>query len=324
MHLSTSTSENRDGLFSASKTHILKLAGTRLKKCVAIAPRLLVDDDPKDIHDLRVSCRRLQQVIALLFPKPRRGKSRKVLRSLRDLRRDWNACRNLDVNLDLLQEKLESPNTDRARDAWDQVREYMSELRAQEFAGARKRLRRLDLFALIEKTRQLLEAVKIETVQELNFRDSLSDTRVQWHAALTRAKSSKEPKHLHELRISGKRLRYRFEILAELGDDAAKSHEKSLKALQDELGRWHDRHVLLDFVTELNEKPDFVSDHPEVQQMLERDMGAERQNTNAAIDGILKQAEMLQLDLAEYKGAVEPEDELTPQVQSSTASHAIT
>src|SRR5918995_3048076 len=124
-----SNSENHGSVFTASKTHMLKLARTRLKKCVAIAPRLLVDDDPKDIHDLRVSCRRFQQVIALLFPKPRRGKSRKVLRSLRTVRRDWSVCRNLDVNLDLLREKLESPNADAARDAWDHVREYVLELR---------------------------------------------------------------------------------------------------------------------------------------------------------------------------------------------------
>ena len=319
-----SNSENHGSVFTASKKHILKLARTRLKKCVGIAPRLLVDDDPKDIHDLRVSSRRLQQVIGLLFPKPRRGKSRKVLRSLRDLRREWSVCRNLDVNLDLLREKLESPNTDGARDAWDHVRDYISELRAQEFAGARKRLHRMDLLALIEKTQRLLETVEIENVQDLNLRDSLADTLAEWHDALALAKSSKDPKHLHELRISGKRLRYRFEVLAELGDDAAKSHENSLKALQDELGRWHDRHVLLDFVNELNEKPDLVSDRPELHRILKGAIVAERQKNNSAIDGILKQAEMIQLDLANYKAAGEPEDDLPPEVKSSTASHAIT
>src|SRR5918994_6373705 len=202
MHLSTSNSEN---LFTASNKHMLQLAQTRLKKCVAIAPRLLVDDDSNDIHDLRVASRRLQQVVGLLFPKPRRGKSRKVLRSLRDLRREWSVCRNLDVNLDLLREKLESPNTDRARDAWDHVRDYISELRAQEFAGARKRLRRLDLLALIEKTGRLLEAVEIENVHDLNLRNSLADTHAEWHDALALVKNSKDPQHLHELRISGKR-----------------------------------------------------------------------------------------------------------------------
>jgi CHAD domain-containing protein len=115
-----------------------------------------------------------------------------------------------------------------------------------------------------------------------------------------------------------------LEVLAELGDGAATSHVKSLKALQDEFGRWHDRHVLLEFVTELNGKPECFRDQPEVQQILERDIGAERQKNNTAIDEILKQAEMLQLGLANYKPAIEPEDGLTVSVKSSNASHAIT
>ena len=311
MQLITSNFESRGSLFTASKKHMLKVAQTRLKKCVAIAPRLLVDDDPNDIHDLRVSSRRLQQVVGLLFPKPRRGKSRKVLRSLRDMRRDWSVCRNHDVNLDLLREKLESVNTDGARDAWGHIREYISELRAQEFDGARKRLRRLDLLALIKKTQRLLEAVEIENVQELKLIDALADTLAQWHEALTRAKSSKDPKHLHELRISGKRLRYLLEVLAELGDGAAESHVKSLKALQDELGRWHDWHILLQLVEKLKQKPELVRDHPEFQQILERYIDVETQKNTTMIDEILKQAEMLRPGLASYKAAVEPEERLT-------------
>ena len=323
MLLSTNNSENRDSLSSASREDILKLARTRLKRCVAIAPRLLVDDDPEDIHDLRVSSRRLQQVVALLFPKPRRRKSRKALRSIRDLRRDWSVCRNLDVNLDLLHEKLESCNAEVAREAWDHVRKYISDLRAQEFVGARKRLRRLDILDLIEKTQWLFEPVRLDDIQ-LNLRESLSDALAQWHEALTRAQGSKEPKHVHKLRISGKRLRYGFEVLAELGDDAAKSHERSFKALQDELGRWHDRHVLLDFLKELNRKPEFVRDRPELQQTLMREIEAERQKNDATVDGILKSAEVLQLDLAAHYSAVEQEDDRAPEVKLSTASQAIT
>src|SRR5918994_5596327 len=160
MYPETSPSENGVTLLRVSKKHVLKLARTRLKKYASIVPKLLVDDDPKDIHDLRVSSRRLQQVVSLLFPKPRRGKSRKVLRSLRTVRRDWSVCRNLDVNLDLLREKLDSVKANANRDAWYHLREYLSDLRAQEFTGARKRLRRMDLLALIEKTQRLLETVE--------------------------------------------------------------------------------------------------------------------------------------------------------------------
>ena len=309
MHLSTSNPENRSSYFTASTKHILKLARARLKKCVSIAPRLLVDDDPNDIHDLRVTTRRLQQVVSLLFPKPRYAKSRKVIRSLRDLRRDWSACRNLDVNLALLHEKLESLDTDEARDAWNYVRGCLVELRARELERARKRLRRLDILAFIKRTQRLLKAVEIENVQELNLEESFADILAQWHEAVAQAKSRQNPKHLHELRISGKRLRYRLEIIAELGNTAAKDQVNSLKALQDDLGRWHDWHVLLQFVGKLIEKPKFVTDHPEFQQLLERDSDGERRKNNAAIGEILKQAETIQLGFDSCK---EPLEQKTP------------
>lgn len=292
------------------KNDILRLALTRLKKCVSIAPRLLVDHDPDDIHDLRVTSRRLQQVVSLMFPKPRRAKSRKVIRSLRDLRRDWSSCRNLDVDLALLQEKLESLETDGVRDAWSYVRGCLVELRAQELDRARKRLRRLDILAFIERTQRLFKAVKIENVQGLNLEDSFADTLAEWREAVAQAKTRQNSKHLHELRISGKRLRYLLEIVAELGDTAAKDQATSLKGLQDELGRWHDCDVLLQFVEELIEKPEFVSDHPEFQQILESDIDGERRKNDAAIDEILKQAEKLQLGLNSSKAAVTPEDSL--------------
>jgi CHAD domain-containing protein len=310
MYLETSHSENAVTLLRSSKNNILKLARIRLKKCVSIAPRLLVDDDPDDIHDLRVTSRRLQQVVSLMFPKPRRAKSRKVIRSLRDLRRDWSACRNLDVNLALLQEKLESLETDGVRDAWDYVRGCLVELRAQELDRARKRLRRLDILAFIERTQRLFKAGKIENLQDLNLEESFADTLAEWHEAVAQAKSRQNPKHLHELRISGKRLRYGLEIIAELGDTAAKEQVTSLKGLQDELGRWHDCHVLLQYVEELIENTEFASDRPEFQQILERDIDGERRKNNAAMDEILKEAEKLQLGFASKEAAVTSEDSL--------------
>ena len=311
MILSTSNSEKGETILVPSRKHILKLARTRLKKCVSIAPRLLVDDDPNDIHALRVSSRRLQQILGLLFPKPRHGKSRKVTRALRDLRGDWSACRNLDVNIDLLREMLESLNTDGARDPWDYVRECIVKRRAREFERARKRLGRLDIVGLIKRTQRLFEVVKIENVRELNLEQSLAETLAEWNEAVAQAKTSQDPKRLHELRISGKRLRYRLEVLAELGERAAKSQVESLKVLQDELGRWHDRHLLLQFVTDLYNKPEFVRNHSEFGQILERDIDVESLKNNAAIEEILKQGELLQLELDNRKTAVEQEAALT-------------
>jgi CHAD domain-containing protein len=308
MHLKTGNSEKRRTPITVSKEDILKLAQRRLKKCVSIAPRLLVDDDVRDIHDLRVWSRRLQQLVGLLLPKPHRGKSRKVIQSLRNLRGDWSACRNLDVNLDLVREKLESLNTGGARNAWHYARGCIVQLRAKEFDRARRRLRRLDIVALAEGTQRLFE--KVEAESGLDLRQSLSRALDQWNEAMRQAKQSRDPQRLHVLRISGKRLRYRLEVLAELGDGDAQSRVELCKAFQDQLGRWHDWHELLQLLENLNEKPEFVRDHPEFQQMLARDIDLDRRKNSAAIDEILKQAEMLQRGLDSYKAAVEKEDGL--------------
>lgn len=316
MGLDASNSEKPDTLLTVSKTDILKLSRTRLKKGVSIAVRLLVDDDSKDIHDLRVSSRRLQQVISLLFPKPRHGKSRKVIRSLRKLRRDWSACRNFDVNLVLLEEKLESLTADGARDAWDYVRRCLLELRAQEFDRAKKRLRNLDILSFIRRTEQLFDTVKTEKLQNLDSREIFADTLTDWDEAIVQAKSNPDSKHLHEMRISGKRLRYRLEVLAEL-DNSTAEYVNSLKALQDELGRWHDWHVLLHFVTDLSEKPEFVRDHPELRQILTRDVAEEACKNNERFDPILKQAEMLQLKLGSFKDHFKASPKAQEPVSSS-------
>lgn len=164
-------------------------------------------------------------------------------------------------------------------------------LRAKEFVRARKQLRRMDINDFIQKTQRLLRAGKAENGLGSNFRQSLDQSLVQWHETLDQAKNKRDPECLHSLRLAGKRLRYRWELLAELGEGDAKSRIKSLKALQDKLGVWHDRHVLSQFLEEFIGRPNFPRDHPDLYRALELEMESERRDNDAAIDGILKQAE---------------------------------
>ncbi|MEX0804393.1 MAG: CHAD domain-containing protein [Candidatus Binatia bacterium] len=202
-----------------------------------------------------------------------------------------SACRNLDVTLTLLEEKLDSASAGTTRDAWDCVRKHTLKLRAKEFVRARKQLRRMDINDFIQKTQRLLRAGKAENGLGSNFRQSLDQSLVQWHETLDQAKNKRDPECLHSLRLAGKRLRYRWELLAELGEGDAKSRIKSLKALQDKLGVWHDRHVLSQFLEEFIGRPNFPRDHPDLYRALELEMESERRDNDAAIDGILKQAE---------------------------------
>ena len=105
------------------------------------------------------------------------------------------------------------------------------------------------------------------------------------------AKENAQADQIHALRIAGKRLRYRAELLAELGDVSVKPRVKSLKLLQDELGNWHDRYVLLQLIAECIGRPDFLVEHPEAGRALLIQMERERHKNELAVGTILKSAE---------------------------------
>src|SRR5882724_2636625 len=59
---------------------LLDLARQRLNQFVALEAKVLRGDDSEAIHDFRVSSRRLDQILAVLFFKPRPKKMRKLFR----------------------------------------------------------------------------------------------------------------------------------------------------------------------------------------------------------------------------------------------------
>jgi CHAD domain-containing protein len=79
---------------------------------------------------------------------------------------------------------------------------------------------------------------------------------------LSRASGSLEAADLHAFRIQTKRLRYRTELAADLGDGEAEAALASLKILQDELGRWHDQTELAKLAAEALSDPEFLIQHP--------------------------------------------------------------
>ena len=135
---------------------LLRMAQKRLGKYTSAFPTVLISGDAESIHDTRVASRRMQQVMNLLFPPPRSGKSRKVVRSLRKVRRALGPCRNLDVNLDLIQERLNTASSEIARDTWAQVRDATMERRAAELSRARDALKQTDIVQFISRVMTLV------------------------------------------------------------------------------------------------------------------------------------------------------------------------
>jgi len=270
---------------------LLDLARKRLERFASLLPKTLVGDHPDNVHDLRVWSRRLQQIFQVLIPNRPTGKARKLVRFPRRIRRALGDCRNLDVCADLIQHKIEATNSEVVRDAWRQIQSHLREQRETELDACRDELKRHDIIDFVTRAQACIESVKLQKTLAQTLKNSVEEARTRWHEVLGEALENQNAEQLHALRIAGKRLRYRAELLADLGHPPAKSLVKALKVLQDDLGSWHDGQVLLRLMAEFIGHADFLVQHPDFARVLLTEMEKERQRLDAAVGEILKSAQ---------------------------------
>jgi CHAD domain-containing protein len=276
-------------LAAPANTTISSLGRKRLEKFAALMPRVIVTDDAETIHDVRVWSRRLQQILSILEPQSGKKKPRKLVRSLRSIRKILGRPRNIDVMTQLVQERIDAAGNPVVRDAWDQLRAHLLNRRARAIERSREKLRDFDLVNFADRARALIDG--IGEALEAGLTKSVSNALTEWRAAIATAKAEPGTEEVHALRIAGKRLRYRVELLAELGDGPAKSWVKSLRKLQDQLGSWHDRQVLLATCAKFLSQKDFLATHPGLARVLLVEMEREQRRANATVDGLVKHAE---------------------------------
>ena len=286
MSASAAESETND----SAKHKLLKLAHKRLERFVTLFPKALVNDEPDTIHDLRVWSRRLQQTFRVIVPKPAPSKARKLIRTLRKVRQTYGASRNLDVNIDLIEQKRQAAGAAIVRQSWEMVREALQAQRHEAISQARQKMARYDIVAFVTRALAVMESADIEAETVEKLQETVRDALKDWQAALENAHDDRSVDNLHALRIAAKRLRYRAELLAELGGGAMKPAIKALKELQTVLGDWHDRCVLLEHVADFISRPDFLVDHPDVGRTLLAEMEKEKLRNETAIEDILSKA----------------------------------
>jgi CHAD domain-containing protein len=231
---------------------LTRLLRKRLKKFTALAPEVRADTEPKTIHDVRVWSRRLQQAIAALFPKPRSGKVRRLRRTPRRIRRALGEWRNCDVLLEMVAKRQRRTRSEAKRRAWEVVRDYRVQKRGKEVARAEKKLLGVDLEGYTALAQRLLGQPPEEPPEVLmeRLRESARRAWSKWQTALSRAQETRAVEDLHRFRIATKDLRYRTELLYDVGHRQVKAQLTWLAALQDALGVWHDRQVLHQAVAE--------------------------------------------------------------------------
>jgi len=305
--MSTAAIEPTNGV--PARTKLSKMARKRLERFVTLFPKVLVSDSPETIHDLRVASRRLQQALRLLLPSSKFSGARRLMRTPRKVRRAFGACRNLDATLGLVDKKLAAAATGSLRQSWDTVRLWLEQKRWTELERARRELIRHDLIDFIVRVQTRLESIDLEPKNIGTLGEKARDAFAAWKNALESAKADPQVKQIHAFRVAGKRLRYRAESLAELGDTSVKRLVQGLKALQDDLGDWHDRCVLRRQVAEFIGRPGFLADEPGMCRGLLLEMERDKQRDHATLNDVLLRAEKLaeggmNLNLSEAPGEV--------------------
>jgi len=261
---------------------LARILRKRVKKFVALAPEIRADANPKTVHDVRVWSRRLQQALGAFFPKPRSGKVRRLRRTPRRIRRALGEWRNCDVLFEIVERRQRRTRSDAKRQAWGFVRDYLLQKRAKEVTRAGKKLRRQELGDYAALAQKLLVWPAEESPELLMQRlcDGVEGAWTEWQSALTRAQETGALGDLHAFRIATKNLRYRTELLRDVGHKHLKAQLKWLADLQDAIGVWHDRQVLYQAVAKAVARTEtLLHERPTVRILLaelEKDCKRER------------------------------------------------
>ena len=202
------------------------------------------------VHDLRVVSRRLRTFLAVFEPLLSRSLTRRTRRQLRRITRALGPLRELDVDAEQLGVWLRRSEDDAQRAALEYLLERLDTRRDRERRRAWARIRRVDFGAIRRDLSRALEelaardaapSITLEATASRALEGALGRVRRQ------RARHDLDLENatrMHRLRIATKHLRYTVELVAPtLGEHHLPLH-RSARALQDVLGRHHDRVVL--------------------------------------------------------------------------------
>jgi CHAD domain-containing protein len=120
--------------------------------------------------------------------------------------------------------------------------------------------------------------------------DSVSGAWSKWQSALTRAQETRAVEDLHGFRIATKVLRYRTELLYDVGGKQMKAQLKWLTDLQEALGVWHDRQVLHQAVAEAVARAEILLNELPTARLLLAELETDRSRDSEDIENIFRLA----------------------------------
>ncbi len=214
----------------------LHLLDDRCRELLQLRARILRRGEGEAYHDIRVSTRRLQELVAFLNPFLPQRRARRVWRRARKIRRAVSDTRNADV-MHLVADKL-CPSLQRTQSR--SLRKLCADCVPKPRRRIPKKLPEAEkrIAALRKRFREPAPPAVISRAEQL-----LQERLVRLEKARTKARSG-APDAMHQLRIAVKHYRYLLELLAPLGLVGAEAVLEKAHTAQHILGKLHDLDML--------------------------------------------------------------------------------
>ena len=217
--------------------------------------RAAVNGDGHEVHQARVASRRLREAVPVLAAGLKGSKAGKARKKIRRIAQALGSIRELDVTLGLIDE-FAAGNT-LPRLALEEVRGRVVKDQERRRHVMLKRLGHVNIDKLDRRLRSVGEA--LESAETDRWRETLGSRLLKRSKALAvaleAAGSLYEQERLHRVRIAAKKLRYAMELAAESGARSAIVPVRTIKRVQDTLGRLHDLQVVQGYVSAAQAQP---------------------------------------------------------------------
>jgi CHAD domain-containing protein len=195
-----------------------------------------------------VASRRLREAVPVLAAGLKGSKAGKARRKIRRIAQALGTIRELDVTLGLIDE-LAARNT-LPRLALEEIRGRVVKDQERRRHVMLKRVSRVNVNKLDRRLRSVGDS--LQSAETEGWRETLGARLLKRSkalaAAVEAAGSLYEQERLHRVRIAAKKLRYAMELAAESGARSAVVPVRTIKRVQDTLGRLHDLQVVQGYI----------------------------------------------------------------------------
>jgi CHAD domain-containing protein len=227
-----------------------------MDKFIDLFPLVLRNEDLLAVNRMRITCRRLEQILELVYVNPRPRHIAKLQRRLKLCRRTLGKLRDCDALLAVAERSIAAKT--REKDAWEILRDYLKTIRQRTARITLTKLGRVNLAIPYLRVKRDLDlngrhrnsvgrATTNRGATEIIYQHILRSLDSRWvKFAATVEKSHNDPcEHvIHAMRIAAKRLRYLTEVMAKLHIEGSEEALAWLKSLQRTVGIWHDFEIM--------------------------------------------------------------------------------